>query len=103
MLNRQIIPPKLVGSTVTVAFNFTSDLAIGETISSATCTCKVYSGTDASPGVLISGGATASGAVVSQNIAGGVLGVLYELLCTITTSLGQTLLKSGYLAVVQDL
>lgn len=101
--SRQSIAPKLVGSTVTVPFNFASDLAVGETLVVASCTCSVYSGTDASPSALLAGSASISGTVVSQNITAGVVGTLYELLCTATTSAGQTLLKSGYLAAVPDL
>jgi hypothetical protein len=36
-------------------------------------------------------------------LTGGTLGVVYQLLCTITTSNGQTLVKAGYLAVVPNL
>ena len=103
MSGRAQLDPKLAGSTRTYTFDFTSDLAVGETISTETVTATVYSGTDASPSSLISGSASASGAVVSQKIAGGVVGVIYELLCTITTSAGQTLTKAGFLAVVSDL
>lgn len=76
-----------------------------ETISTQTVTASVYSGTDASPGSLINGSATASGFVVTQSIAtaGRPVGTVYEVLCTITTSLGQTLLQSGFLALVPDL
>ena len=78
-------------------------LAIGETISTQSCTASVYSGVDASPSSVISGSASASGAIVSQKVAAGVLGVIYEIACTITTSAGQTLILPGYLAIVQDL
>ena len=98
-----IFDPKYVGETKLFQFDFTSDLAIGETISTQTVTASVYSGTDGSPSAIISGIASASGAIVSQKVTGGVLGVTYELLCTITTSLGQTVEKSAYLAVAPEL
>lgn len=101
-MNRQEFAPKYPGATRTAGFNFTSDLASGETISTAVVTCTVYSGTDASPSSMISGSDTISGAVVTQLITGGVVGNVYELLCTITTSLGQTLTKPGYLAVIPN-
>ena len=98
-MSRPLFLPKLAGETLTETFDFTSDLAAGETLSTTAVTAAVYSGTDASPALIISGSATISGPVVSQNIAGGVAGVLYQLVCTAVTSLGQTLLQQAYLAV----
>ena len=100
---RQEIPAKVVSSTVTVVFDYTSDLAIGETLSSATTVAKVYSGADASPSAIVSGSTSTSGALATQTITAGVLGVLYELVCTAVSSAGQTLVKPGFLAVVPDL
>ena len=39
----------------------------------------------------------------SSSSTAGVLGVIYELLCIVTTSLGQTLEISAYLAIIPDL
>ena len=100
---RQELQPKLSGDTASVTFDFTSRLGSGETISTSSVAASTYSGTDASPSAIISGSASASGAVVSQNITAGTAGVIYELLCTITTSAGQTLTMSAYLAVIPDL
>jgi hypothetical protein len=97
--NRVEFPPKLAGVTDLYTFNFLSALAGGETISTQIVTCSVYSGVDASPSSMISGAATASGAIVTQKITGGVAGVIYSLLCTITTSLGRTLQLSAYLTI----
>lgn len=97
------LPNKLAGETKTVPFDFTSLLASGETISTKSCAATVYSGTDASPSAIISGSASSSGAVVSQLITAGVVGVIYSLVCTITTSAGQTLQLAGFLAVLPDL
>jgi hypothetical protein len=102
-MSREIFPPKPAGSTENRMFDFTSDLAVGETISTQAVAASVYSGTDASPSSIVSGAASASGAVVTQKITGGVLGVIYQLLCTITTSLGQTLQKSAFLTIVRPL
>jgi hypothetical protein len=96
-------PAKLVSAIQVLKFNFTSLLGPTETISTQTVAASVYSGTDASPSSIISGSASASGAIVSQTITGGTSGVLYELKCTITTSLSQTLVLAGMLAVVPDL
>lgn len=98
--SRVDLAPKLAGETATYQFDFSSWLAVGETISTQSVAASVYSGTDASPSSIISGSASASGAVVSQKITAGTVGVIYQLLCTITTSAGQTLQLAGYLAVI---
>lgn len=102
MNTNRSFPPKLAGSTLTVTFDFISNLAVSETISTQVVTCTVYSGTDASPSSMISGSATASGTIVSQVITAGTEGVMYYLKCTITTSASQTLVQTGFLAVVPN-
>lgn len=102
MTSRVDLPAKLVGESANYQFDFSSRLAVGETLSTAVVTASTYSGTDASPSSLVSGSASISGAVVTQKIVAGTLGVLYELLCTVTTSAGQTLLLAGFLAVLPD-
>lgn len=82
-------------------FDFISALAVGETIVTQVVTCVVYSGIDANPSALISGQATVqNGTQVQQLITGGIDGVIYDLKCLITTSLGQTLELTGLLAVL---
>ena len=100
---RVVQNPKLVSDTLNYQFDFTSRLSVGETITTQTVTASVYSGVDASPSSIVSGSATQSGAVVTQLITGGVGGVVYELKCAITTSLGQTPILSSYLVVIPDL
>ncbi len=97
---RVIFDAKRVAETVSLAFDFASRLSVGETISSQVVTATTYSGTDASPSSIISGSATASGTVVRQAVAAGVLGVTYLLLCQIVTSASQTLDLEGFLTVV---
>lgn len=95
--------PKKAGELATVPFDFTSKLAPGETISLATVTCTLYSGVDPNPSAMIFGVATIFGFVITQKITAGGVGNLYQLLCTITTSTGQSILMSMYLAVVPGL
>lgn len=94
---------KKAGETAPVTFNFLSSMDSAETISTQVVAASVYSGVDANPAALISGAATHSGKIVSQFLTGGVVGCVYQLLCTITTSLGKTLQQSCYLAVVPAL
>lgn len=103
MATRQTLPAKFLGETVKYEFDFAGQLAQGETISTATVAAAVYSGTDASPSSIVSGSASISGSVVTQAITAGVLGVIYELTCTITTSASQTLQMTGYLPIAQKL
>jgi len=102
-MSRVTFEGKLLGETQILTFDFTSRLTSAETISTATVAATVYSGTDASPSAIVSGTATISGKTATQAITAGVLGVTYKLLCTITTSLGQTLLLGGFLVIVPDL
>ena len=101
--NRVTLPAKKIGETVIVPFDFISKLAMGETISGAVTTATVYTGVDSNPGAIIDGTATINGTVVNQLVTGGVLGTIYSLLVAATTSLGQTLELSGYLAIVPNL
>jgi hypothetical protein len=99
-VSRVELPSKLLGETLSLNFDFAAQLEVGETISTKTVIATVYSGTDASPSSIISGAATSSGSVVSQKITSGVLGVIYELVCQVTTSAGKTCQQTGLLAIV---
>lgn len=99
-MSRADLPAKFAGVTTLLPFYFAGDLASGETISTQAVTATVYSGTDANPAAVISGAATASGSTVTQKVTGGTAGVIYELVCQITTSLGKTLQQIGLLAII---
>lgn len=102
-MTRTVLPSKFQGEGINVTFNFIGSLTPTETIAGKSCTSTVYSGTDSSPAAIIAGSASSSGAIVTQKIVAGVVGVIYEILCTITTSANQTLQQSAFLAVVPDL
>ena len=99
-MSRVQLAPKYSGETTNVVFDFTSRLGVSETISSAATVATVYSGVDASPSAMVSGSASISGTQVTQLITAGVTGVVYNLQCTVVTSLGQTLQQQGFLAVL---
>lgn len=98
MTYRSIFDVKVSGTNFYAVFDFTSGLAIGETLASASTAATVYSGTDPAPASII-GSATISGGKVTQTITGGVVGVSYWLKCSSVTSLGKQLECSGYLVV----
>jgi hypothetical protein len=90
---------KLPGDAEIFTFDYTADLASGETITGAAWSVQVVSGTDAGAASMVSGSASVNGAKVSQMIVGGVAGVYYRLLCAATTSLGQTITKYAHVKV----
>lgn len=91
---------KYDSETKAVTFDFTSMLAVGETLTSQAVTAAVFQGEDTAPEDIIDGSASASGAVVSQMITGGVVGVVYVLVCAVETSNSQDLMMSELVAVV---
>jgi hypothetical protein len=102
MSGRIVLDPKYVGEVCTRPFDFISKLAPGETISTKAVTASVWSGVDATPQNIVSGAATSAGTVVTQLFTAGVVGVIYLLVCRITTSAGQTLDLHALLSVIPD-
>ena len=97
MSYRSIFDVKLATSNAQVVFDFL--LPAGETISSASVTATVYSGTDATPATLVSGNTTTGDSQVTQGLVGGTAGVTYLLTCVATSSANTTYAQEGYLAV----
>ena len=76
----------------------------GETISTVTLSASVYSGLDPNPGNLVTAANyILNGTQVNPLINEGLLGVIYEVSCTVLTSLSQTLKQSAFLAIIPDL
>ncbi|MDE2106809.1 MAG: hypothetical protein KGL39_56865 [Patescibacteria group bacterium] len=101
-VNLQVLPQKSPEATLIVPFNFLSLLPNGQTISSATVTASVWTGTDPSPSTILSGVATPSGQIVNQTVQAGVAGNIYKLRCAAVASDGSTQVLVAYLAVVED-
>lgn len=90
------------GDTISVSFDFSNDMSYGESIATKVVIATVVTGTDALPSDIVDGTATLEeDTVVSQKISGAETGVVYELLCTVTTSTGQTLEQASLLAIEQ--
>lgn len=101
-MNRVILAGKRLAEQVNYVFDFTSQLAIGETITGGTTSVSVFWGVDANPNAIASTRTNGS-STVTQLIVGGVLGVIYTIDVQAATSLGQTILLSGALAIIPDL
>ncbi len=83
-----------------LAFDFISDLAIGETISSAVASAVVYSGAASAAATL--GTPAISGTIVTVAAEGDTEGVTFLVTVEATTSLGQVLQLSGFLAMTPE-
>lgn len=90
---------KKVGETISVPFDFTSDLAVGETVDSASVSVSVFSGVDASPEAINPTGPENDSPIVYQKFTGGILGTIYLAVCTAATSEGNDLQISTYIAI----
>lgn len=100
---RVILNGKKQGETITYEFDFISQLAVGETLTSATVVSQVYAGVDPAPGAMVTGAATIRGTLVDQGITGGVSGVTYALTCIGITSRNQTIELNGFIVIDEDL
>ena len=97
-----ITPLLLTGETYPVTFNFGVQLAVGETISGATCTAIVFSGTDNTPSTILSGSPTISTPTATQLVTSNANseGVIYEVTCVVTTSATHVFSQSSKIAFV---
>ena len=69
------VAPKLAGDTRLTACDFAPLLTAGQTVTGATVTVSVYSGTDASPPTFTPSFSASSVVAVSES--GGIAGVIY--------------------------
>lgn len=74
-----------------IGLNFGPKLQAGETLSTCACAISVVSGSDPNASSRILQGPQIQSAIVVIKVGGGLRGVIYQLLYTVTTSLGQTL------------
>lgn len=95
--------PKRPDEVEVFAWNFARALASGETLETASVRAVLADdASEAAIPAMVSGGAGIAGAVVSQLVGGGTDGTTYTLLCTVTTSQGQTLVAQRDLLVQRD-
>lgn len=100
-MSLETFPPLLPSELQIFQVDFGTDLTVGETLSTYSVSCEVYSGTDASPSSCVSGAASHVGSTVFQAIqAPASAGNIYQLIWTVTTSLSQVLKRSGLFACI---
>ena len=97
-----IVPQLNLGVDYPVQFDFTSLLAVGETVSGATCTAIVFAGTDSTPSTILNGSPTIVGSVATQIITSNANseGVIYEVTCVVTTSATHVFSRAAKIAFV---
>lgn len=95
--------PKTSTEVIIRYADFTDELAVNETVTSATCVATVYSGNDPSPAIVQStaviNNAAGIAAIAVVTLTGGILGTLYQCLVTGITTAGRTITKSAILAI----
>ena len=100
-MSRTVITPKYAGETKDYPFNFASQLVgATETLVSAVATASVYSGVDASPGALVNSTPTVLGTVATLRTQAGVVGVIYVVTVTGTSSTGQVMILQAFLTIL---
>lgn len=98
-MNRVVLEAKHAAETRTQTWDFASRLATGESLSSATVSSTVYSGSASAPTL---GTVSVSGTRATHTLGGGVAGDTYLLSVAAVTSAGQTLNLVGFLPILPN-
>lgn len=98
----QILGAKRSYETITRGIDFSSLLIPGETITTASSSAAVWSGTGALPTLTSAVGTGYQVGTVQVMVTGGTAGTVYRMTTTAVTSYANTLAVVSYLAVVDD-
>lgn len=102
-MNTLIFPSKAVGELQPYIVNFSDRLQFGESINGAGVTISVFSGTDSNPSAMLSGTTTYDAfGNVTQALTGGLVGVIYNVVFTVTGTASHNYVKVGQLAVISN-
>lgn len=100
---RKVLPSKLVDERILVEFDFLNELAWGDSVVSATVEIVVEVGVDPLPQeMLYKVPVVVAGRFVRQQVYNGVPGVIYQVKCTATSTLGNPFEKFVRLAILPD-
>lgn len=87
--------PMTEGESEPLWVDFVQDLPTGDSISAVEFSLTVQSGTDPAPETRLDGLPGVSGTMVGIRVSGALGGVTYNLIATVTTALGNTLILYG--------
>jgi len=96
----EVLADKDVSEADVITFDYSKDLQPFETLTSATVTVNVLSGTDNNPGAMKIGSASVFHAMAMQKVFGGVAGTKYSFRCVATTTNNRQLVCVGVMNVV---
>lgn len=94
---------KAPGATATYTFDFLSSLLPAESLSAATVTVTVYSGTDTNPSAVFVSRTLVGRSQVAITLDDGLGGVMYSVTCTATSNLSNIYTMTGILPVLESL
>ena len=101
MTREIVLPAKNVSEELAIVFPFQDQMQFGEAILGSFVEVSVFTGTDPTPASILSGvSSTINTFNVQQIIVDGLPGVIYQLVCVVSCSLGTVYSKSAKLAVV---
>jgi hypothetical protein len=93
--------PKDPEEDIHYGIDFSYLLDEAETISSATASMRVVSGTDSAPADMLSGSPIINGGQVSHKVIGGIAGCTYLFSLHVLTSAGQGFIESAPIKVIE--
>ena len=92
-VGRDFSPDATPGESEVYGFDFVNDLAVADSVDSATWAVTVVEGTDAASSAShVSGSTAILGSVVTQRIINLLPGVRYAIACTAVTAYGNTII-----------
>jgi hypothetical protein len=94
-----IFAEKATTEIIPLTVTFADRLQYGETINGASVSVIVISGTDANPSAMLSGAVVTAPTSVTQNITGGIAGVVYMVVFLVTATGSHNYAKEGRLVV----
>ena len=101
-MSTQVYAHKLQDEAITIDVDMLSRLKSGESISTSASAISVLSGDDPLSSLMLSGVSTVSGSFVSQQVVGGVPGVLYLLELSIRTNQSNIYVNQVKIAVLSS-
>ncbi|OYZ03487.1 MAG: hypothetical protein B7Y42_00470 [Polaromonas sp. 28-63-22] len=93
-------PAKYTVERVTAEFDFSKDLAAGDSVVSVQLLVTTVAGADAAPAALLFGAAQLKGARAFQQLQGGLAGCSYRIDCRATTANNNLLVLARVLPVL---